>query len=377
MASDGTPVLHISSVHEATDTRIYHRECRALTEAGYRTLLLTADPEPGPRRRTYAFVRSIRLPKARAGRAILGAWRMRGEALASRARVVHLHDPELLIITPGLRRRGIRVVYDAHEDLVDQVMEKPWIPPWIRGMVSATVSWLLPRVTSRLDAVVAATPAIAERHVGSNVVVVRNYPVLSELSPPVGALAHAARPPRATYMGAVISAKRGALEMAEAAARVAAEVPFELALAGRFLPAELESQVRAKAGSATLTLFADLDRDSVREVLASSRVGLVIEHPTAAHLRSLPVKMFEYMAAGLPIIASDFPVWRGIIDGASCGILVDPMDPGAVAEALLVLLRDPIAAEEMGARGREAAAARFDWANEARALTELYEELLR
>jgi glycosyltransferase involved in cell wall biosynthesis len=370
-------VLHLTSVHGSNDTRIYHRECRALTEAGYRTLLLTADPGPGPEPPGYATVRSIELPGVRLGRAVLGAWRLRGQAIASRARLIHLHDPELLALTPGLRRRGIRVVYDAHEDLVEQIQEKPWIPGWLRGAVAAVTAWLLPRLTRRLDGVVAATPDIAERHAGSRVVVVRNFPVLSELAPPEGASGLADRPPRAIYMGAVLTVTRGALEMADAAALVASEMPFELALAGRFLPSELEDEVRSRAGDATLTMLPELGREGVRAALASSRVGLVIEHPTTAYLRSLPVKMFEYMAAGLPIVASDFPLWRGIVEGAGCGILVDPRDPSAVAEAIRGLLRDPADAEAMGARGRTAAVERYDWAHEARTLTGLYEELLR
>ena len=105
-------------------------------------------------------------------------------------------------------------------------------------------------------------------------------------------------------------------------------------------------------------------------------VGLVVLHPTRNYLDALPVKMFEYMAAGLPVIASDFPLWRKIIDGAGCGLLVDPLDPQAIAEAIDWVLAHPEEAEAMGRRGREAVEAIYNWERESETLVNLYKQFL-
>lgn len=371
-------VVHISSVHYASDTRIYYRECRALSEAGYDVVLLTGDPGIGhlTRQLPYARIRPVAIPRSRAARAMVGAWRMRREALASGASLFHVHDPELLLITPSLRRSGARVIYDAHEDLAAQVLAKEWIPRRLRALASRAVSWVLPRVTSRLDAVVAATPDIAERHPGSRVELVRNFPILPELASSADTIPYRERPLRVAYVGAITN-QRGAREIVAATRLLAGEFPsVEVVFAGRFSPETLAGELLVQLPSANVSAWGQLDRDGVRELLGSSRIGLVLSHPTTAYVVSLPIKMFEYMAAGLPVVASDFPLWREIIDGASCGLLVDPLDPRAIAEGVRRLLSNPEAAEEMGIRGQEAAKRLFTWSSEARTLVDLYAELL-
>jgi len=83
------------------------------------------------------------------------------------------------------------------------------------------------------------------------------------------------------------------------------------------------------------------------------------------------------MAAGIPVIASDFPLWREIIAKWECGLLVDPLEPRAIAEAIQWLLEHPDEASMMGERGREAAAAEFNWADEGAGLCQFYRKLLR
>ncbi len=118
-----------------------------------------------------------------------------------------------------------------------------------------------------------------------------------------------------------------------------------------------------------------LHREQLVEVLAETRVGIVTLHPTPKYLDSYPTKLFEYMSAGLPVIASDFPQWRRFVEEAQCGVLVDPRDPEAIAEAMQWILEHPDEAAAMGARGREAVRDRYSWEQEAPKLLAFYEEL--
>ena len=86
--------------------------------------------------------------------------------------------------------------------------------------------------------------------------------------------------------------------------------------------------------------------------------------------------MFEYMSVGLPVIVSDFPLWRGIVENAGCGLLLDPLDPQATADAMQWILDHPAEAEAMGHRGREAVEKHYNWETEAEKLVALYKKLL-
>ncbi len=107
-------------------------------------------------------------------------------------------------------------------------------------------------------------------------------------------------------------------------------------------------------------------------MLGEARAGLVLFHDVPNHTSAYPNKLFEYMSAGLPVIASHFPLWRSIVERDRCGMLVDPRDATAIAKAIDWVLTHPEEAEAMGRRGRDAVAATYNWAAEERKLLAIY-----
>lgn len=118
-----------------------------------------------------------------------------------------------------------------------------------------------------------------------------------------------------------------------------------------------------------------LSRDQVNKLYGQSRAGLVLYQPAANHYESQPIKMFEFMAAGLPVIASDFPLWREIIEENKCGICVDPQDINAVRNACELLLSDPETAQQMGLNGHKAVEDKYSWDSEAKKLIDIYKSI--
>jgi glycosyltransferase involved in cell wall biosynthesis len=169
----------------------------------------------------------------------------------------------------------------------------------------------------------------------------------------------------------VISPDRGLYSMLTALA----QVDGRLLLAGKFSPQSLADQARQLPAWKQVDYCGVLDRQGVATLLSQSRVGVVTLLPTPSYLPSLPVKLFEYMLAGLPIVASDFPLWREIVDDARCGLLVDPSDPDAIARACEWLLDNPEEAQEMGQRGRAAVIEKYNWSSEAQRLVRFYRRL--
>jgi glycosyltransferase involved in cell wall biosynthesis len=298
--------------------------------------------------------------------------RMLRAALATRAEICHFHDPELIPVGLALRAAGRRVIYDVHEDVPRQILYKPYLPKPARRVVGAGVGLLEGAGRRAFDGIVAATPRIATRFAADTTAVVQNFPLLSELSGELGP-PYAERERHVVYIGRV-TPEIGAREMVRAAAAVATP-------GARFtIAGPIARSLEAELAEATSTLPIETpgwqDRNRVAELLGSARVGLVLFHPVGNYVEAYPTKMFEYMAAGLPVVASDFPLWRTIVDEAGCGLLVDPLDPAQIAAAIDRLLADPDEARAMGERGREAVMTRFNWGTEERKLLDLYARVL-
>ncbi len=364
-------VCHLTSVHPPNDTRVFEKECLSLVKAGYDVHLVA----PAPKSMSFRGVSIAAVPPAhgRLGRVTVTTARVLWRALQVRASVYHFHDPELIPVGLVLRALGKRVIYDVHEDVPADILDKHYIAPGIRTVLSRLVDVGERAAARGFTRVLAATPAIARRFPGSHCAVVQNFPLSTELATSNGA-PYATRPPLVTYVG-LLQAIRGVGEMVRAIDALAVRRPVQFVLAGRFDTPELETRVRASAGWPHVDYQGVLPREAVARLFAKARVGLVLFHPTANHVESQPNKLFEYMAAGLPVVASRFPLWQEIVAGHNCGLLVDPLDPTAIAAAIDWLLAHPAEAEAMGARGREAVRQRFNWPREEATLLDCYARL--
>lgn len=287
---------------------------------------------------------------------------------ALRGDVYHFHDPEFLRVAPRWQRRlGVPFVYDVHEDYREGIRDKTWLPRPLRRPIAWAWGRLEDHAAARLAGVVAATPAIGERFLGHACTeVVQNMPLIEELAPRQDE--GVKTPGLFVYVG-VLSEPRGAREMIQALGGVAGGT---LALAGECVPSTLRDECARLPGWVAVRECGMLNRDEVRRLLAGAVAGVVLFHPLGNHLRAQPNKLFEYMAAGLPVVASDFPLWRSIVERTGCGLLVDPLDTVAISHAMRWVVDHPVEARAMGARGRNAVVEEFNWESEVGKLDTLY-----
>lgn len=365
-----TTVAHLTTVHRRHDTRVFLKQCRSLVRAGHAVVLVVADGDGDAEIDGVRIHDLGRAPGLR-GRLMTSTLRMAQAARALGAELYHLHDPELLPLGRWLRFRGATVVFDAHEDLPAQLLTKPYLGPRRLRALAAVASTVERLVVARLSAVVAATPAIGRKfsEINDTTVVVNNYPLLDELVD----VAAASERNTVCYVGG-ISEIRGIRELVTAMEHVTSDV--ELVVAGTFADADLEAEITAMPGWQRVRHLGFQDRDGVRSVLASAFAGVVAFHPAPNHLEAQPNKMFEYMSAGVAVIASDFPVWRQIVESSGSGVCVDPLDPQALADAIDSLARDPAQAAALGAAGRSLVTASHNWSVEEQRLLTLYDSLL-
>jgi len=364
----------MTSVHVPFDTRIFHKECRALAEAGHEVHLVARaecdEVVDG------VHIHAVRKFPGKLSRILSSPGEVKRTALALDCEIYHFHDPELLPAGIEFVRRGKSVVYDAHEDYPDYFRRRRDYPALVRLPASIMIG-ALERYSARVfDAVVTPTPVIEERfrQLGARTVLVRNYPFSADLV--MDDSLDTVRTNELVYVGA-LTFDRGVAEMVGTAALAAETVDVRLRMAGDFACPEDEAAMRNLPGFAVADYLGRTTREETNALYAQAAIGLILFHPLSHYMNGYPTKLFEYMAAGLPVIASDFPLWRPIFEETGCGVLVDSSNIRAVADAVVALLNDPDKAREMGRRGREAVAARYNWEREKPALLSLYESFGR
>ncbi|MBQ7489492.1 MAG: glycosyltransferase family 4 protein [Bacteroidales bacterium] len=362
-------ICHLTSVHPTFDTRIFWKECVSLQRAGFDVSLVVAGATDqvadgvkiyGVKKFPDRFSRILK-----SGKPILQ------KALEIDADIYHFHDPELLSVGKKLSAKGKKVIYDSHEDLPRQILTKPWIPKFMRGLVSKLVEFVENSRVRKMSAVVAATPHIQERFqkvTKAQVISVCNYPIISEITYNNN---WEKKEKAVCYVGGLFL-ERGIFEMVRAAG--AANV--RLKLAGSFSPAALKTQVESEPAWKNTDFYGFIGREEINRLLGESMAGLLLLHPMPSYKDSLPIKLFEYMAAGIPVICSDFPLWKSIVYESGCGVCVNPQDLEKISEEIISITENPEKAREMGENGHKAVLEKYNWGTQEKILLELYNSLL-
>lgn len=360
-------VCILSSVHPTFDIRIFHKEAKSLKKAGYDvTLIVQHDkdeivddirivPLPKPRRRV------VRMTKT--------SYQVYRKALEIDADIYHFHDPELIPVGLLLKRYGKRVIYDVHEDAPRQNMSKAYIPLAFRRPISIAIEILEGLSAKHFDGVITATPFINNRfaELGVYAINVNNYPIVSELYDDVKQWEE--REKIVCYVG-VISRIRGAFEMVDAIGKT----DCELLLAGKIY-ADVEMKLKQLHGWKRVKALGLIGREEIKIAMARCVAGMVIFHPAPNHIDSQPNKMFEYMSAGIPVIASNFQLWKEIIEGNECGFCVNPFNTSEIADAITYIIDHPAEARAMGRRGQKAVEEKYNWSIEEKKLLALYDKM--
>ncbi|MEQ9186400.1 MAG: glycosyltransferase family 4 protein [Cryomorphaceae bacterium] len=364
-------ICHISTVHQAKDTRIYHKECATLAKLGYDVKLIVVNAEDTESDYdNVEIVNVILKPVGKLKRVFNYPKQVLSKLLDLEPALAHLHDPELLQIVPSLKSAGIKVIYDAHEDVPKQVLTKDWIPAPLRGLIALMVQRYEHKMAPQLDAVVTVVEGVLERFepLVNHIVLVKNFPDLDAL-PRVTSWSE--KPNEVAYIGD-LTRIRGIQELVDAMV----DVDARLNLAGKWSDQGLEVECKRSAGWSKVNSLGFISRVEANSVLERSKVGLILFHPAPNHIDALPNKLFEYMSAGIPVVASNFGWLQHIVEKRACGVTADPKDPKSIAKAIQKLLNDSKESEAMGHRGREAVVNTYNWGAEAKKLGALYKILI-
>lgn len=326
-------IVMMTTAHPAMDVRIFHREARTLTEAGLRVCIVGRNDKS--ENVDGVWIEALPRYRNRLHRLRLG-WSAFQAGLKLGGKLFIFHDPELFWVALLLSFSRHKVVYDCHENLPSQVLQKDWIPGFLRRVLAPMV-WVGEWLASRLiSGVIVARDAVQPRFPPSRTVLVRNFPTASTLQK-LGTGAPVESRQNVVIYAGLLSANRGIRELI-AAFSSPGLANAELVLAGEFSDPRFQSEtldslpfnvrwVGQRSYADVLTLY------------KRAKVGALLLYPTPSHRYSLPVKLYEYLGAGLPVIASDFPEFADVVEG--CGLQVDPLNVDQVRRKLQELLSMP------------------------------------
>ncbi len=397
------------------DARV-KKEALALSGAGWSVTILAFPEDGAPERETWNGIEVVRVPRSGRLRASVrkvldtgaarpGFWsrlrrhplkksvgnlfhsvlyqrRLLALALKTGADVFHAHDLDALAVCAAAAwLRRARLVYDSHELWLHSTRHLEGTDRLFMFLERLAEKTLAPRA----DAVIAVTPGRARKmermYPSVSPVVVANYPPEAAPEPSDPTLRKALGAGEGDFLflyQGVICPHRGLEQLADASAMLEGS-PATVAVLGHDAGG---GALRAYAGKlgpgARIVFHPPVKSEELHRYTASADAGLVLLQGSCLnHILSLPNKLFEYMMAGIPVLACDLPEIARVIRKHGCGFIVDPADPEAVARAMRDMAADPGEARRMGERGRAAALSHYTWDVSARGLLYLYSRLDR
>ncbi|MCE2681688.1 MAG: glycosyltransferase family 4 protein [Flavobacteriia bacterium] len=365
-------IAHLSSAHPDLDVRIFYKECVSLAnslDVANTTLdvhLILSGVEE--RKEQNVTIHSVEKETSRIKRMWNTVNRVYKKAMELDADIYHLHDPELLRIALKLKRKGKIVIYDAHEDLPRQLQGKAYLK--FKNTISGFFEWYENRVVRKLDGVVTATPFIRDRFlkVNKNTIDINNFPLASEIE--FSEDVEAEKENKVCFIGG-ISKIRGISYLVDAFENL----DVELDLAGG-IAEDFKVELEKSKGWKNVNDLGFINRQESLRIKNESFAGIVTFLGLPNHVNAQPNKIFEYMASGLPVIGSNFPLWKEIIEKNKCGICIDPESPEEIAQAIKYLEDHPDVAKEMGANGKRIVRQKYNWAAEEIKLIHFYQRII-
>ena len=360
-------VCHITSAHSRYSTRILSKQCKSLAANGYDVFLIVNDNKSNEVVDQVKIVSTGYKYKNRIDRFLYSNNKLLNEAIKINADIYQLHDPDLLPLGNKLKRMGKKVIFDSHENVPMQIKDKQWIPKLMRNIVSRTYEVYEKYSIKKYDAVISVTPHTAKRFkkTNPNTLIITNYPVVDKSEDIVR------NPIKAICFAGGINEQYRHHNILKAIEDIN-DIKYILAGNGT---AEYLNMLQSLPAWNKVDYKGWVQHTEIKKIYSKSIAGMAIHESTQIMSRGTlgVIKLFEFMEAKLPIICSDYPLWRDIVDQYNCGICVDPNDVEEIKSAINFIIENPEEAKVMGENGRKAVIEKYNWETQEKVLLELYE----
>jgi len=364
-----TRICHISTVHSANDDRIFYKECVSLLHHGYEVFFVV--PNDKDEVVDGVNIRSIAKPKGRLSRLFKAQWQALKTALKTKSAIYHFHDPELMFLGVVLKILGKKVVYDVHEDLPKQILYKPWISSsMVRNLLSKLIYAFEQFSCLLFDGIVSVTDDIAKKYSSSKTIILRNLPINAIVQSLDTQTKIEEKKDKVVFIYAGGLTKiRGIEEVCQAIAMHKDKA--ELWLLG---PWESDAYRNACMLDDSIKYLGFKTMPEVYALIKQADVGIAMLYPIKNYITSLPIKAFEYMAFGKPILMSDFDYWKHVFEGTA--LFADAYDVDNIASKVKQFVEDKDLRSRLGEVGYALVRNELNWEKEAEKLFSLYNRIL-
>lgn len=361
-------VCILTTVHPPYNTRVFHKEAVSIAKV-HDVIEIAPFNEKIDDTVNRVKITTIKKPKRKVFHP-LTIWNIFKKGLDADCDVYHCFEPSSLFVCLLIKAiKKKRVIYDGHEHYPSLIAENSLFPNFIRPMIKYLADGWEKFLVRYADAVITVDKILFEKYqkYNKNVHVLPNYPKLDLIKPDIDCVEEN----RIIYVGG-ISRDRGLYQIL----KLAENVNIPIVCVGAFTD-ELNkvkfSDFTKKNPVKNITFTGRLPYSEAMEAVQCSKVGLSLLQPIPRYQIAVPSKLFEYMGYGKPVVISDFPLVRDIIDDVECGVLVDPTNPDGIIEAIQDLMDHPDKAKQMGKNGQRAVRERFNWGKMEEKLLAIYE----
>lgn len=352
----------VSGLYERNDVLMVHRQGKSLVEAGFKVTYVVCDDKPNEIINGVQIISTGYKPTGRLNR-FLNTKRAIKQVLEKiDADIYQVSDPELIDLIVYFRRNNKKAVFNLREYYPDMLLNKSYIPFILRRIVSGVYASLMTMYLKKYNAVFTVTDwiltALCNRHKIKNAYLLTNFPVINKefyLSKDE----YMKREDTVCYIGSIYVQSRQEIIL-DALAYMPS---VKYLLAGRFDNGI--NYVKSHPYWPNVEFINGFPRSEMENIMSRATISNTIRDFQGRDGSYGVIKIFESMEQGLPLLLSDVPIYRQMVEKYKCGICVDPLDSNAIAKAIKYLVENKEEAYEMGQRGREAVMREYNWQKQA------------
>lgn len=366
----------LTSAHSRYDVRIYHKELISLKKKYNSVKLIVLDGKGNTISADGIEIIDINVKKRKTNRFnrftifqyLIVKYFKNGKHL------IHFHDSECFVSIFFLKILfNQNFIYDVHENLIEDIKSKQYIPKFLRRSLAFITNVIENFIVAKAKGVITATPYLKNKYLkrNKNVESIINYPEVNIFK---SCSEYSSRTANSVVYVGVINEIRGVFEVMDAIDYFPDNVRFSVA--GPFTTEKVKNTFFKHKNINKVDYFGILDRVEIHELLNKSLCGILIGYPVKNALDSIPIKLYEYLACGLPVIISDYPKWKTFIKNNQVGFTVDCFDTKMVGLKVAEIIKNKKKSSEMSQLGRQLFESKYNWEDQQNKLYNFYENII-